>query len=158
MAISEKPLTGDIQALIPGAAKEGAQLVGVSHTEAPLKIVEAINTFVANPPKKKMFKRVDHWNDHALPLGALWGMQMARQFGWSWALFEENGETSIGIFDLQRSKGIYPFDYIFGCLEAGEYPTILLAFNMLIEGGIPDFAPRSTINVMDGVQHIVPPL
>lgn len=150
-------LSPDMQQRLPGAAREGAALVGVSVIDDPVRIVTAVNTFVANPPKARFFKKVDNWNDRALPLGALWGEQLVRAFGWQWMLVHIEDDTEIGVFSAERGVGVYPFDYVFGCLESGEYPTILLAFNMLAEGSLPAFQDRSYVNLMDGVQHIVPP-
>lgn len=157
MDIREEPLTAEIRGLIPGAAAEGVRLLGVPPTADPTAIIGAINQFVSNPPKPGFLKRVDNYNDRALPLGALWGEQLVRALGWTWTLVVEEDERSIGVFDARRSMGVYPFDYIYGCLEAKGVPTILLAFNMLREGGIPQFPDRAFENIMDGVQHIVPP-
>ncbi len=63
----------------------------------------------------------------------------------------------LAIFDKSRSIGIYPFHFVFGCFENSVYPTILIAFNMLVSKKIPVFDPKSYENLMDGVHHIVPP-
>lgn len=159
MVTGEIPLPDEVRSHIPGAVQEGAALVGVTTADPPSRIVEAINEFIAKPPKKSWFKKVDNWNERAMPLGALWGIQMIRQFQWEWTMVEDDEEESkvIAVFDKRRSLGIYPFQYVFGCLESGEYPTILLAFNMLLDGSIPTRPERGYENLMDGVQHIVPP-
>ncbi len=160
MKVTELPLADSIRAHIPGAAKEGAAMIGVAITDSPLSIVEAINGFVAEPPKRRWFKKVDNWNDRALPLGALWATQMERQFGWEWVNMiqhDHNDFKVTGVFDKERRLGIYPFHYVFGCVENGVYPTILLAFNMLVADDIPHFEPLAYVNLMDGVRHIVPP-
>ncbi len=159
MRISEEPLAESIAGNLAGAAEEGAELLSVPIDTEPLKIIESLNEFVANPPKRRS-KKVDNWGDRALPLGALWGAQMQRQFGWEWASVihhDHNDAKFISVFDQTRSLGIYPFHYIFGCLENNVYPTILLAFNMLVAGKIPDQPAQGFMNLMDGVQHIVPP-
>jgi hypothetical protein len=159
MSITEEPLPSDVRASIPGAAKEGAALVGVSLDDEPIRIIEAINEFVAKPKKGSWFKRIDNWNDRAMPLGALWGTQMVRRFGWDWTFVVDREEDfkAIAVFHRNRSVGIYPFDYVFGCLESDVYPTILLAYNMLEAGSIPTGDARAYVNLMDGVRHIVTP-
>ncbi len=160
MNMTELPFDESIAKHLPGAAREGAQLVGVSIDEPPIRIVEAINAFIAAPPKKSWFKRIDNWNDRAMPLGSLWAAQMQRQFGWQWVSVIQHDHDdfhALAMFDEQRSIGIYPFHYVFGCLENQIYPTILLAFNMLLAGEIPRFERGAYVNLMDGVQHIVPP-
>jgi hypothetical protein len=159
MNVTELPIESNIAEHLPGATKEGAKLVAISETDEPIKIVEAINTFVANPPKKKWFKRTDNW-DLAMPIGSLWAEQMRRQFNWGWVNMiqhDHNDFKVLALFDSKRSVGIYPFHYVYGCLENKVYPTILLAFNMLIAGKIPEFEDHSYTNLMDGVQHIIPP-
>lgn len=157
MSIIELPLPQEIVASLPGAANDGTGLVGVSANDSPEKIVEALNEFVANPPKAGLFKRIDNWNERAMPLGALWGQQLVRKFGWEWALVDFDGDRYVGVFDRQRSMGVLPFDYVFETLEQRETPTILLAFNMIAEGALPKFEGRSYTNIMEGIQHIVEP-
>jgi hypothetical protein len=159
MRISEQPLDPEIASNLIGAAAEGAALVGVKPDAEPLKIVEAINAFVAKPPKS-WFKKVDNWTDRALPLGSLWGAQMVRQFGWEWASITQHDQgdaKAMCVFDQRRSLAIYPFEFIFGCLESKSYPTILLAFNMLVAGKVPELDAAGYMNLMDGVRHVVPP-
>ncbi|MFT3869681.1 MAG: hypothetical protein QM715_14600 [Nibricoccus sp.] len=159
MAIKEGPLNPRISSNMAGASAEGAAMIGVAIDAPPLKIVEAINAFVANPPAKGS-DPVDNWTDRAMPLGSLWGTQMVRQFGWEWTTITENeegGTKGIGVFDKKRSIGLYPFHFVFGCLETNSYPTILLAFNMLLAGKIPEMQAGEYINLMDGVRHVVPP-
>jgi hypothetical protein len=164
MKVTELQFDDSLRAHVPGAAKEGAAIVGVAATDSPLSIVEAINGFVAKPPKRGWFEKVDNkvdnWNDRALPVGALWATQMERRFGWEWVntiQHDHNDFKVVGVFDKERRLGIYPFHYVFGCLENGVYPTILLAFNMLVAGDIPRFEPLAYVNLMNGVRHIVPP-
>lgn len=154
----EHPLPQEVANLLPGAAAEGAALVGVQMDVSPNQLIAAIDRFVATPQKKSMFKRVDNWNERAMPLGALWGIQLQRRFDWEWVMLEFDDDSAIAVFDRERTVGVYPFHYVFGCIENGVYPTIELAFNMLEAGQIPQFQPREYVNLMDGVRHIVPPL
>jgi hypothetical protein len=61
------------------------------------------------------------------------------------------------VFSSDRSLGIYPWYFILGCIENGAPATILLAWNMLKEGAIPEIESNSYTNLMDGVHHIIPP-
>jgi len=156
--LRDTALVPEILQHLPGAAREGTTLVGVSISDEPLKIVTAIDEFVAHPPRPGFLKRVDNWNERAMPLGALWGEQLVRRLGWQWMMvIDDDEEASIGVFDVRRSMGIYPFDYVFECIESRGQPAILLAFNMLAAGTMPSFPDRSYEDIMDGVQHIVPP-
>jgi hypothetical protein len=70
MRITEHPLAPEILSNLAGSAIEGAALAGVRPDAEPLKMVEAINTFVAKP-SKSWFRKVDNWTERALPLGSL---------------------------------------------------------------------------------------
>ena len=156
--ISEAKISEEILANVRGAAAEMASAVGVAIDDEPLKIVTAVNAYVSKPPETT--GKVDNWTDRALPLGSLWGEQLVRQFGWEWAsvTFHDKGDVKAnGVFNKNRSLAIYPWHFVFGCLENKAPVTILLAFNMLAAGKIPDMEPGEYVNVMEGVHHIVPP-
>ena len=67
MNITEDNVDDSIADNLEGAAKEGADLIGVSIDRPTLEIVTAINSFVSSPPRKKLLsKKVDNWEDRAL--------------------------------------------------------------------------------------------
>jgi hypothetical protein len=159
MRVTEEPIDPEILESLAGAAGEAAELARIGVDAAPLEIVTAINDFVRQEQKEPA-EDADHWDDRALPLGSLWGLQFVRQFGWQWAnvtLHDHGDVKAMGVFSPDRSLAIYPFYFIFGCLENQAPVTILLAFNMLAEGKIPPLPANGYENVMEGVHHIVPP-
>jgi len=138
---------------------EGAAILGIAIDAVPLHIIELINAYVATPPRDES-QKVDNWTDRAVPLGALWGQQMVRAFDWEWAEVVHHDHNDVhlaGVFNRERSLAVYPLHYVFGCLKNEVYPTILLAFNMLTAGKIPELEAGGYVNLMDGVQHVVPP-
>ncbi len=144
---------------IEGSAGEGAEYAGVEVDASPLEIVTAINKFVSKPPRKRS-KSVDNWTDRALPLGSLWGCQLVRHFGWEWSsvIFHDHDDSkAFGVFAKDRSLAVYPWHFIFGCLENKAPVTILLAFNMLEAGKIPLQEAKAYVNLMDHVHFIIPP-
>ncbi len=158
MKVTEEPIKPGMLENIQGAAGEGAEMIGLSIDATPLEIVTALNSYVSKPPKKR---RLDNWYDRALPLGSLWGSQFVRQFGWEWTgvTFHDQGDSkAIGVFTNDRSLAVYPWHFIFGCLENQAPVTILLSFNMLLAGKIPPPEPKAYVNLMDGVHHIIPPV
>ena len=160
MSTSEEPIPESIANNLLGAARDGAELVGTSVDAEPDKIVEAIDRFLTNPKKRGWFSKIDNWDDRALPIGSLWGAAMVRAFGWQWASLIQHGHDdykAIALVNDDRSLMVFPFHYCFGCLEDNVTPTVLLAFNMLEAGKIPQQEAHSYANLMDGVQHIVPP-
>jgi hypothetical protein len=159
MIISDYSVEPHILEGIDGSAAEGASLAGAATDDPPLKIVTAVNTSVSRPPGGAS-GRVDNWTDRALPLGSLWGQQLVRQFGWEWSgvVFHDRGDTkAIGVFTKDRSLAIYPWHFVFGCLENNATVTILLSFNMLLAGRIPAQKKGGYVNLMDHVHHIIPP-
>jgi hypothetical protein len=159
MRLTEEKIEPGTLAAIEGAAVEGAELIGVRADATPLQIVTAVNRFVRNE-QKGYSERVDNWNDRALPLGSLWGCQLVRQFGWEWAavIFHEHGDSkAIGVFTKDRSLAVYPWHFIFGCLENNATVTIVLSFNMVAAGGIAAEEAYAYVNLMERVHHIVPP-
>jgi hypothetical protein len=160
MSTSESPISQSIADNLPGAAEEGAELVGITVDAYPQEIVAAINHFLTKPKKVGWLKKLDNWEDRALPIGSLWGSAMSREFGWQWVNLiqhDHNDFKVIALVNGDRSLAIFPFHYCFGCLENNVTPTVLLAFNMLKAGTIPPQAAKSYTNLMDGVHHIVPP-
>ena len=159
MSVSEYTVEPNILTNINGSAVEGASLAGVAVDDPPLEIVTALNAFVAKPPRRPR-GRVDNWTDRALPRGRLWGQQLVRQFGWEWSgvVFHDQGDTkAIGVFTEDRSLAIYPWHFVFGCLENNAAVTILLSFNMLLAGKVPAQKSGQYVNLMDHVHHIIPP-
>lgn len=160
MSTSEEPIPESIVENLHGAATEGAEIVGLSVDAKPEEIVDAINRFLTKPKKPGWFSKVDNWDDRALPIGSLWGAAMVREFGWQWASLTQHDHDdfkAIALVNSDRSLAIFPFHYCFGCLENNVTPTLLLAFNMLKAGKIPQQEPSGYTNLMDGVRHIVPP-
>jgi len=158
--LTEESLPPAIASSLPSVAAEGARMAGISSDAEPLRIIEAINEFIADSRKRRNDPSVDNWTDRALPLGCLWGAQLVRQFGWQWASVTRHDSTdtkAIGVFDARRSLAVYPFEFVFRTLESRSYPTILLSFNMLLHGRIPELPAGGYESLMEGVRHIVPP-
>ncbi len=147
MNVTEEEIAPSILASIEGAAGEGADLIGVQIDRSPAEIVAAINAFVSTPPERRS-GRIDKWTDRSLPLGSLWGRQLVRRFGWEWSsitFHDHDGSKAVGVFSQDRSLAVYPFHFVFGCLENQAPVTILLSFNMLEAGTIPARGRRSTL-------------
>ncbi len=165
MSTTEEPVDESVASSILGAAREGAQIVGVNPSADAPTIMTAINTFLT-PKKAGWFRKpkidpnIDNWTDRALPIGSLWGETMIRHFGWTWASLIQHDHDDfkvIAAVNDDRSLAIFPWHYCFGCLENSVHPTVLLAFNMLEADKIPAQEPGGFTNLMDGVQHIIPP-
>ena len=139
----------------------GAKSLGVSPDDDPAKIVAAVDAFVFDwqcgdhPPASVLDAE-----DAPFRIGAVWGEQLVRAFGWEWAMvtFHEHGDsTAPGVLSPDRALAVYPIHFIMGCLQDSTVDTtILLAFNMLKAGTIDDTEPGSYFNLMNGVHRIIP--
>ena len=95
-----------------------------------------------------------------LVLGSLWGQQLVRELSWQWAavtFHEHDDAKAVGVFSPDRALAIYPFHFIYGCLENGAEVTIMSGVQLLVDGSkVPPLAPGTYENVMDNVHYIVP--
>ena len=160
MNISENEIDAGMLENIRGCAGDAAAMLGLDLAKQPsTEIVEAVDSFVHNWQKGSR-EEVSEDDDLSLTLGSLWGEQMVKELGWEWAgvTFHEHGDAkAVGVFSADRSLAIYPFHFVYGCLENDAPVTIMLAFNMLRDGSkIPSLPPGGYENVMENVHHIVP--
>lgn len=161
MKISEKPLTSDMLDAIEDYAAEAARLIGLDEPEkmTPQAIVEAVDECVYQLQKGRGPK-FEEDEEAALLLGCLWGQQLVRELRWQWvgATFHEFDDAdATGVVSANRALAIYPFHFIFECLENQAPVTIRLAFEILKDGSrVPRLPPRSYENVMDNVHHDTP--
>lgn len=143
-----------------GAADAAAMLEIDQSIHSADEIVAAIDQCVCQLQKTSGIP-VSEEDDPALTLGSLWGQQLVKEFGWSWAgvTFHDHKDTeAIGVFSADRSLAIYPFHFIWGCLENNEPVTIQLAFNILKDASrIPPLPPKGYENVMEHAHHADPP-
>lgn len=163
MKISESPIGEERLRLVQGCADDAARVLELDRTIlTPAQIVEAVDTFVDDwqqGDKRCYSDDVDTWS-LSLEVGSLWGEQLVAQLGWEWAnvvFHEQNDSKAVGVFSPDRSLAIYPFYFVYGCLENDATVKIMLAFNMLIDPSrLPPIAPQSYANVMDHVHYIIP--
>lgn len=158
---SEQPLSADTAAAVSAEIERGTRLLGVAIDDDPATIAAAVDAFVYawqcgdRPPASVLDA-----DDAPFILGAVWGEQLVRRFGWEWRMvtFHEHGDSvAPGVLSPDRALAIYPIHFIMGCLHDPTVDTtILLAFNMLEAGTIGPTPPGGFFNLMDGVQRIIP--
>ena len=158
---SEHPFPTSTTEALRTEVAQGTKLLGLSLDDEPLTIVAAVDEFVYawqcgdKPPKRTLDPE-----NAPFTLGAVWGEQLVRAFGWEWRMvtFHEHGDTTApGVLSPDRSLAVYPIHFVMGCLQDSTVDTtILLAFNMLAAKTISDTTPGSYFNLMDGVHRIIP--
>lgn len=157
MKITEYPLAAEMLDAIREYAAEAARLLEIGEPEklSSEAIIEAVNRCV-DQRQKGGGPEFEDDEEAALLLGCLWGQQLVRELGWQWVgvtFHEFDNAEATGVVSANRSLAIYPFHFIFECLENKAPVTIQLAFEILKEGRrVPRLPPRSYENVMDNVQ------
>jgi hypothetical protein len=158
---TEQLFPSDTAGALSAEVERGTQLLGVAPDDDPATVVAAVDAFVYawqcgdRPPQSVLDAE-----DAPFTLGAVWGEQLVRRFGWEWRMvtFHEHGDTTApGVLSPDRSLAVYPIHFVMGCLQDSTVDTtILLAFNMLAAKTISDTTPGSYFNLMDGVHRIIP--
>jgi hypothetical protein len=157
--VTESSVSSENEDLIQQVVIDAAEFLGLDLASAsPESIVNAVDDYVHR--LQLGTAPLPEGQDAELFFGCLWGEQLVREFGWQWAnvTFHDHKDTqALGVFSPDRSLAIYPFHFIFGCLENKSPTTISLSFNVLRDPSrIPDLPVRGYENVMDNVHHVVP--
>jgi hypothetical protein len=156
--ITEAPPSQENAELVVKVAQDAANFLNIDPKKlSPQQIVAKVDDFVYRLQKGKA--RAPDGEDRDILFGCLWGQQLVAEFEWEWAnvVFHEHDDSkAMGVFSRDRSLAIYPFHFIYGCIENGAPVTIALSFNMLLAERIPKLPARGYENLMDGVHHIVP--
>jgi len=155
---TEIPTKPERARLIESVTKEGAIHLGVNvANDPPSEIVKIIDATIV----KIVFGQADPIPDTEekdLVLGCLWGAQMVREFGWSWADIRFGDALDIAVVSPARDMVIYPFTFVGDCITKRCICTVELSFNMLLERkGETIFPENSYESVMMHIRHIVPP-
>lgn len=156
--LRESEIENNIISHFEAVANEGKELLDKLKVNDSLELITAINEYVTAQSKLDL-SEIDAWIERALPIGTLWGELYVKELGWEWIKVHfEDESTAMGVFSKDRSVGIYPWHFVLGCIENGATVTILLAWNMLQGGAIPEHGKNSYTNLMDGVHYIIPPI
>ena len=139
----EKPLADNLLRELNAQAEDGVRhLMGkAAATATPKDVVAALLAHVdkvhageIRSPKGK--------DDHVLMLACAWGEQVCRGLGYQWVHVQWEGGGSIGIVPDNRAFAIYPMPYIRRIYEDPHADnTILLLYNMLAAGNVPQSKP-----------------
>ena len=161
--MAERPIALDERDELRNYAKSALQLLGVSVAAAPATIVEAIDGFVDQWPRRDPalvaaeLARSDDIIDLSWALGALWGDQLVRQFQWMWTVIGVDDAERYGVVPVDRSLALFPAYFVRDCLyDADRDFTAMLMFNMLHAGRFNSSSPDGYLNLAETVARIVP--
>lgn len=157
--ITEDSLESEMLDNLEACAAEAASWLNVDMALPAEDLVRSVDEAVYKWQKADRPDAAEQ-EDMSFMLGSLWGQQLVRKLGWEWAMvtFEDHEDSrAVGVFSPDRALAIYPFHFIFGCMENNAPVTIMLSFNLLVDGSrIPPLPAVGYENVMDNVRHIVP--
>jgi hypothetical protein len=160
---AERPIRADEADELRNYAQSGLQLLGVSAKAAPATLVEAIDVFVDQWPRRDPalvaaeLARADDIIDLSWALGALWGEQIVRQFHWVWAVVGEGDAERYGVVAMDRSLALLPAYFVRECLYDGARDfTAMLMFNMLLAGRFSSSSANRYLDLAETVTRIVP--
>ena len=160
--VSERPLNEKILAGLRACADDALGVLAArDKVSDPKAVIEAIDAFVYGWQKgKKPAPDVLAQEDAPEIMGSLWGTQLVARFKWEWTgiVFHDHGDSSaIGVAAPDRSLIVYPFHFVFGCLQNPNVDcTIALSYNVMNDGMLPTQPPKGYLNLMDHVHRIVP--
>lgn len=157
--LTEHAIDAELQENIQGWAADAVALLGLSTTATAEATIRTIDEFIFAWQKGQRPPLAAD-QDLSVTLGSLWGQQLVRELGWHWAAvtFDDTPDAhAVGVFSPDRSLAIYPFHFVFGCIDDACPVTIELAFNILVDGRrVPALPKGSYENVMDNVHHSLP--
>jgi hypothetical protein len=163
MYMTERTLTSQELQEFREFADAARRLLSLDATAGPKESVEAIEGYILDwhQPKGNFFTRLFNRKPDviqaALALGAIWGEQLVREFGWDWTCHQAGGQDLYCVASKNRSTAVFPTYFVKACLDDASVDcTIVLAFNMLKAGSLPELPAGAFLNLMDGVHRIVP--
>jgi len=140
-------------------AQQGERLLDVAMDDDPEATVKAIDTFVANPPRKRFSREVDPALSMESLLGGLWGLQLIRKFEWIWTkvtLAEDDECVVLGVFPTDRSLAIYPVNSIVACLDHDAPVAIYRSFKLIADGRFANTPSKRYEDILDTLSYCFP--
>ena len=145
---TETPIASDVQKEFDFCMANGLKNLGVKPDDDADVIVKAVGDFIYkwDADRKSFFRRLMQLRGDtaniALWLGIVWGNQVCRAFGWTWACLECGGHTYYGVVSSDRAYVVHPTDNILNLLnDPGRDNATILFYNMMKAGKSPPSAP-----------------
>lgn len=129
--VREEEIPADQIQVIKGASEEAAEYLRLTGQETAKEVVRYIASAVTHLREHPLVK--DEESRHAAMLGALFGEQVVRTYGWSWA---QVGDERMAYAVVAPDKSVYiePLQYVWQLLlDKDKDSTVLLLFNMLAD-------------------------
>ncbi|MEZ4536342.1 MAG: hypothetical protein R3D26_15300 [Cyanobacteriota/Melainabacteria group bacterium] len=90
----------------------------------------------------------------AFALGATWGNQLVKEFGWTWICIEANGVENYVVASGNRSVFVAPAPFIKLCIDKPDTRcNILFAFDLIEGGSLDSLTENGYANLMVSLQQ-----
>lgn len=158
MIITETEPDSGRRELLAAVAGDAADLLGIGPgSNSPQAVMQLVDTAIVDLVFGRPTPVAEDENPDLL-LGCLWGEQLVRQFDWYWTdVVVDNEFNEVAVIAPQQEMIVFPLSFAAACIHKQCVCTVLLAFNMLLEGRLDDASPGSYTNIMLSIHHIVPP-
>lgn len=127
------PFDAKFRSLIEGSAEEALELLALPANTPPEALASAVHE------KALELRDTDLGDEEArygAMLGALWGEQIRRAYGWRWVLYAPSPEQkpTYALLSPDDAYVVYPLQRVWGTLREKRAPsTLLLQFNLLAD-------------------------
>ncbi len=128
--VYEEALPAEDLGVLSGAAQEALEYLHLTGREEPKAVVQHLAAGVDELRKNPLSREEE--TRHAAMLGALFGTQVVRAYGWSWAQIGDDERMAYAVVAPNKSVYLEPLQFVWQFLiDKEKDSTILLLFNML---------------------------
>ena len=137
----------------------GLEMLGnLKASDPPEDIIAEIDRYLMSLQERDSIP-LDAWYEFYTPLGALWGEQIGRTYGWEWEkvwLDEHKGDFVYAIVSPNRSMVIFPFRYFIDCVESGKTVAVSQVYYALGENRrLLGFPEDSYTDILTNLAYLV---
>ncbi|MFC7339651.1 hypothetical protein ACFQY0_20875 [Haloferula chungangensis] len=134
--------------MISEASAAARQVLGISGDTSSDTVHQSIHDFLCRQNTKSGLLRrspaMPMGEDCPMALGALWGSEICREFGWDWIVAQQGDWTGLGVADPERRYLALALNYFEGLIhvhpEVANLPALQL-YNCFKAGKFPDSVP-----------------
>ena len=128
--VQEKEISDEDMGVIAGTQTEANEYLKLTGQETPKEVVVRISAAVEALRVDPL--EHDEETRHATMLGAFFGEQVVRAYGWSWAEIGTLEGMNMAVVSPDRSLYLEPLQFVWSYLaDKDRDMTLLLTFNML---------------------------
>jgi hypothetical protein len=162
---SARPPTDDEIADINAKRASGLKRLGVDGDASPAEVAQAADEYVdaQQVERSKYFKGfyllVFHGPQNIIDeVGAAWGEQLVRAFGWQWQYVVRKSEFERAVASPDSAVVVFPGNYLDRMLTPPyDDVTLMLMFNMIQAKELPEESAGALVDISDGrLRHIIP--